>query len=325
MSRPLLITAVALASYAALNLVASLAVALLWRSGALAWPPSPAVRARRLAWLRAVPALAAGILTALIAVPAFVRFEPYHESEPVGPALVALALAALAQLAASAWLAAATTIRTRTVARHWLRASEPLHVNPPAGVPAYTIDSPAPVVALVGVFAPTLVAARSVVATCSTDELVRIVAHERGHVQAHDNLKRWLMHCAPDALRWTPVHGEMAAAWHDAAEDAADDVATGGDAGARMDLAALLLKMARLTSPPSWPAATVSPFVERDGLERRVRRLLSANDSTGGRFSALGLASAAAAGLVMVAVAAADPATLERVYGVVEALVVFAR
>jgi Zn-dependent protease with chaperone function len=323
MSRPMLVAAVALAAYAALNLLASLAVALAWRRGALTFPAAPAARAARLATLRAVPALGAAVVTAVLVVPAFVLFEPVTAAEPVGPALVALALVAVAQWAASAWLAVATTLRTRTVARHWLRASEPLHVHPPAGVPAYTIDSPAPVVALVGVFAPTLVAARSVVSTCSTDELVRIVAHERGHVQAHDNLKRWLMNCAPDALRWTPVHHDLVAAWHEAAEDAADDVATGGDAAARTDLAALLVKMARLTSPPCWPAATVSPFVERDGLERRVRRLLSSAEAAGARSSAVGPAAAAAIG-VMVA-AAADPVVLARVYDVIEALVVFAR
>jgi Zn-dependent protease with chaperone function len=323
MTRPMLIVTVALASYAALNLLASLALALLWRSGAPALPIAPAARARRLAWLRAVPGIGAASLTALVVVPAFVTFEPFAAAEPVGPVALLLAAVAAAQAAASAWLAVATTTRTRAVARRWLRSSQPLDVDPPAGVPAFTIDSPAPVVALVGVFAPRLVAARSVIDTCSAEELARIVAHERGHVQAHDNLKRWLMACAPDALRWTPVHGEMAAAWHDAAEDAADDVAAGGEAAARTDLAALLVKIARLTSAPSWPAATVSPFVEQDGLERRVRRLLSATEGPGPRFNPLvpaGLAAGAA-----IALAASDPAILKGVYDVVEAVIVFAR
>ena len=40
---------------------------------------------------------------------------------------------------------------------------------------------------------------------------------------------------------------------------------------ARAELAALLLKISRLAPQPVWPRAAISPFVERDGLERRVR------------------------------------------------------
>ena len=43
---------------------------------------------------------------------------------------------------------------------------------------------------------------------------------------------------------------------------------------ARADLAALLVKIAGLAPMAPWTAATVSPFVEADGLDRRVRRLL---------------------------------------------------
>ena len=180
-------------------------------------------------------------------------------------------------------MAFATLARTRAAARAWLQSARPLDVDPPAGVPAYTIESPAPIVALVGVFAPKLIAARTVIESCTIEELTAIVAHERGHLQARDNLKRWLMACAPDALRWTPIHQEIAAAWHDAAEDAADDVATRGDERARANLAALLVKIARLTPGAAWPAATVSPFVENDGLDRRVRRLLDAGRTPLGR------------------------------------------
>ena len=43
----------------------------------------------------------------------------------------------------------------------------------------------------------------------SQRNLPTIVAHERGHLHARDNLKRWLMTCAPDVLRWTPLHREI--------------------------------------------------------------------------------------------------------------------
>jgi beta-lactamase regulating signal transducer with metallopeptidase domain len=169
------------------------------------------------------------------------------------------------------------------------------------------------------------VAARSVIEACSAAELAVIVAHERGHLSSRDNLKRLLIACAPDALRWTAIHRRIAAAWSDAAEDAADDAATLGDAAARIDLAALLIKIARLTPSPAWPAATVSPFVEPNGLDRRVRRLLedAVTPTPVGSRRATASLLLIAMGLATAALTRTE--TLERIYGGVEALVGFGR
>lgn len=323
MSRPTLILLVGLGSYAALNLLFSVAIALAWRAGPADNAALPsAARARRLALLRAIPSAAAATLSLLVVVPAFIAFEPHSDTEPVGPILLLLATVTIAQFSAGLWIAAATAIRTRMVARAWLRAGTPLDVQPPAGVPAYAIDSLAPIVALVGVFAPTLIAARAVIDACSHEELTAIVSHERGHLHARDNMKRWLMACAPDLLRWTPIHHAICAAWHDAAEDAADDVATGSDEGARATLATLLVKIARLAPETAWPAATVSPFVQHDGLARRVRRLL---DPATEPERAASLWPAAALACAAVATAVSSPGILHRVFAVVETLVAFGR
>jgi beta-lactamase regulating signal transducer with metallopeptidase domain len=175
------------------------------------------------------------------------------------------------------------------------------------------------------VFSPKLLAARTVIDACTRDELAGIVAHERGHLHAMDNLKRWLMACAPDILRWTPMHHAMLAAWCDAAEDAADDAATAGEEAARLNLAALLVKVARLTPHTPWTAVTVSPFVNADGLDRRVRRLLQSRPRPASSPWA-GVLPIAAAGLVVSVVAALNsPAALEGIYELVEALIAFAR
>jgi Zn-dependent protease with chaperone function len=323
MSRPLLLVVVGLASYASLNLLVSIAVALAWRAGTVDNPAlTAAARARRLAWLRAIPAVSCALLTVVVVVPAFAMFEPYHESERVGPVLLLLAALAVGQFAASLSLALSSAIRTRLVARAWLRAGTPLDVQPPAGVPAYAIDSLAPIVALVGVFSPKLIAARAVIDACTHEELTAIVSHERGHLHARDNMKRWMMACAPDALRWTAIHHEITAAWHDAAEDAADDVATGGDDGARVNLAALLVKIARLAPEAAWPTATVSPFVEQDGLARRVRRLLDPAAQT--RNPAAVWPLAVLFGAALLATMASPPA-LQSIFVAVETVVAFGR
>jgi beta-lactamase regulating signal transducer with metallopeptidase domain len=249
-------------------------------------------------------------------------FEPYHDSEQVGPVLPVLSALAIGQLTASLAFATFTALRTRIVTRTWLRSGTPLEVTPPAGVPAYAIDSAAPIVALVGVFSPKLIAARAVIDACTNEELTAIVAHERGHLHARDNLKRWLMACAPDALRWTSIHQEISAAWHAAAEDAADDVATGGDDGARVNLAALIVKIARLAPEAAWPAATVSPFVEQDGLARRVRRLLAPETATNRSASTWHVAGFFGA-LLLVAIISAG--SLGNVFAFVESLVKLGR
>jgi beta-lactamase regulating signal transducer with metallopeptidase domain len=326
MSRPLLVMAVGLASYALLSSVASLLVMVVWQAGLRHRADgSPAVRARRLVTLRTFPATAAAIVVTTVVMPAFLISEPVRAAEAVGPVLMVLALFGLVLLAGGLALAVHSVLATWRIERRWLRAARPLDFDPPAGVPAFAADSFTPAVALVGVFAPKLIAARTVVEACNHDELAIIVAHERGHLHARDNVKRWLMACAPDVLRWTPAHRAIARAWDDAAEDAADDAATGGHDVARVDLAALLVKVARLSAGPALSAATISPFIERDRLDRRVRRLLSATQGSEVPRSSVARLLVGG-GLVTVMLAIFNsPSALKAVHEAVEAVVAFGR
>lgn len=310
-----------LASYAAINLVLSASVALAWRRITERSTAPAAVRARRLGWLRAVPFLGAALLTAGVVAPAFALFEPRHESESIGPLALGLAAIALLQIGGALYVALTTLLRTRAAERAWLRAATALDLDPPLGVPAYAVDSPEPIIALVGVFQPKLIAARRVVDACTPAELEAIVAHERGHLHARDNFLRWLMASAPDALRWTPAHRQIEAAWHDAAEDAADDAAAGRNTQSRLDLAALIVKVARMTTTPSLPAAAVSPFADKAGLDRRVRRLL---DSPPEASSRAGIWPVVLTVAVMV-VAADATVDLRDVYELAESIIAFGR
>jgi Zn-dependent protease with chaperone function len=324
MSRAALTVTVALAAFALVNATVSIAAAAWWRFVlAPSLPVSPTRRARALLWLRSLPLVASPVVTLAIVVPAFVIFEPSGGAEMVGPYLASLAALTMVLFAASAWIGLRAALTTCLTARRWLRSSVRLDVDPPAGVPAFAIHTAAPIVALVGVFRPKLVAAQSVIDACTGAELTAIVSHERGHLRSRDNLKRWLMACAPDVLRWTPVHDQIVSAWHDAAEDAADDVATDGSDAARADLAALLLKIARLTPQPVWPAAAVSPFVESDGLARRVTRLLAAPAPDDRRTTVAPIVAAMATAMVLMAVS--SPAAMRNVFDLVETLVALGR
>jgi Zn-dependent protease with chaperone function len=323
-TRPLLVMSVALASYAVLSSLASLVAMAYWRTGLVHQIASPAARARRLVILRAMPSMAAALVVGAIVMPAFLIFEPVRAFEAVGPAFVALAALGLLLLVSGAVNAARSAFATWQIERRWLRAAEPLDFDPPAGVPAYAVDSFAPTIALVGVFAPKLIAARTVIDACDRHELANIVAHERGHLQSRDNLKRWLMASAPDVLRWTPVHSAMAVAWDDAAEDAADDEATAGREAARVDLAALLIKVARLSARPTFTTATVSPFIERDRLERRVRRLLSSASGEPSQRAAVQPIVGAGFGASILGMLN-SPEALQTVHEMVETVVAFGR
>jgi hypothetical protein len=325
MSRPALIVLVGLSAYCLLDLAISLVVAVVWRTRAVA-PADlpPLVRARRLLQLRLVPGVATLALTLFVVVPAFVLFEPRRNEEDIGPLLALLSSLALLQLSVAAITAARSVWLTRRVEREWLRTSSAIDPRQSAGLQAFAIQSPSPMVALVGVFHPKLIASSSVISACTAEEIGSIAGHERGHFDARDNLKRWIMSSLPDMLRWTPMHRQIVDAWHHAAEDAADDATTGGQPMARAELAALLLKVVRLAPAPSWHAAVVSPFVEEHGLERRVRRLLRPELEPPAPFAIVPLIALAVM-LSAIPAVMSSPATLNAIFITLEHLVAFGR
>ena len=323
MSRAAMIVMVCLSAYALIDLAVSSFTAIVWRTRAVA--PSdlpPAVRARRIMLLRTTPFLASTAVTLLIVAPAFTLFEPVHDKEDFGLVLALLGAAAFAHLAASAIWSIFSVYLTNRIERDWLASSTALRTR--FGLRAFTVETASPIVALVGVFRPTLIASRNVIEACTPEEISAIVAHERGHFDSRDNFKRWLMASLPDSLRWTPMHYEMLDAWHHAAEDAADDAACGADEVARADLAALLLKVVRLAPHSHLAGAVVSPFVERDGLERRVRRLIRPELEPPAPFAIV--PTVAVVGVLATAAAILwSPSTLEVIFEAFENLVALGR
>ncbi|MGH9199906.1 MAG: M56 family metallopeptidase [Vicinamibacterales bacterium] len=276
LSRAVLLVTAIVASYVALSALASTIVALLWKAGWLNWTKLPArARAGRLATLRLLPATVMALVTITFVFPLFLAMEPRHEFEEVGPALLIVGLVGVGLVVRAVVTAARTVAATRRIRRRFLQNATPLTLTGVSGITSYTIESTQPIVALVGIWRPAFVAARIVVEACTESELANMVRHERTHFIARDNLKRLLMACVPDLLAFTPYHRAIGTAWHDAAEDAADDAVTQSEPRARLELAQLLLKVANLAPSPSYVSATVSPFIDAHGLERRVRRLVT--------------------------------------------------
>lgn len=262
---------VALAAFAMANLAASAIVPPLWRRRTSVTRPLAADDLRH---LRLLPAVVAALSMTLAAL-SFVFFEP-RQQEPIGLVMVALATFAGVLLAASALRLVRLVRASRRAARAWMVGATPITLEGWTR-PAFAIDAKFPIVAVVGVRRPSLIVARSVLAACTADELRAIVAHERGHVDRGDNSGRLLLAVTPDVLSWVSFSSSFAAAWHEAAEDAADDCAGSLGERGRLLLAEALIRVARLTpSGLASPAVVpMSALYRGESIERRVRRLVN--------------------------------------------------
>ena len=270
MTFELRIVVIGLGAFAAAGLVAALVVPLF---SSQTTAETASARARRLAALRLLPATFA-LASGLVVIASFVFFEPRRPGEEIGTVFPVLASIGVALWLTAAWRWTRITAATRRLIRKWSATAEPVELDG-ITVPAYAITSEFPIVAVAGILRPKLFIARSVLSSCSREELRAIVAHEQGHVDRRDNLRRLLLTVSPDVLSWLPASDRILAAWREAAEEAADDDAARFGADDRVRLAGALVKIAKLAAPsPAPPMMPASTLYCGERLDRRVRRLL---------------------------------------------------
>ena len=267
-----------LAALLTVNAVTSFAGAGLWR---LIRSPlqrcSAQTRAEFLFAFRVAPLLLSTMFVAGFLVPAYLLHEPYATKEVVSGKLATLAvISAIGVLLAvsrgiRSWLA------TRRLLQAWLNAGRPITL---AGVsiPTFTLPHEFPVLAVVGTFRPRLFVAEQVLTTLTSDELHSAIAHEAGHLNARDNLKRSLLRACGDALLMMPCGRSIDRAWADTSESAADEYAARMSSSAAVNLAAALVKVARLVPKGPRAVVPVAAFLvgneEDRGIKERVKRLL---------------------------------------------------
>jgi beta-lactamase regulating signal transducer with metallopeptidase domain len=266
-------------------------------------------RVAYLLWLRALPAAGAIAFAAGLVLPVFLYYEPHQTDEPVTATLALSAAFGLLLLARAVVRISATWLATTRLAKRWSQSGRAIGGIAP-GMPTFAIDDPFPIVAVVGCFTPSLFISERVLAECTADELRAMIAHERAHVAASDNLKRLLLRGCPRA----PFTSRLDAAWALAAEEAADRAAAGSNTGRRLDLANALIKLARMAPSPNLPVG-VSAFYPGGSIESRVRLLLEPPaDAMPGHER---LVAAFAAGVVALGFVAFAPA----IHAAMEALV----
>ena len=230
--------------------------------------------------LRLLPSVVSIVLVATVFAPAYWLHEPRDYSEGFQAVLATFALLAFTVVVASISRAIAAWQRASRRAANWMSVARPVELAG-ASMPAFRIETDAPVIALVGVFKPKLFISRRVMATLSEEELAASVAHEDGHRRAFDNLKRLALCAAPDFLATTSIARELEQRWASAAEHAADRrawTASDGEAraGRRCALASAIVKVARLMPPAGRVTEPISTLFDGSDIESRVRSLLDA-------------------------------------------------
>jgi beta-lactamase regulating signal transducer with metallopeptidase domain len=260
-------------TYAAGAILTAVAIAASWpralrASGAMAARP----RAQVLASLRAAP-FAVGLAGSVAFSSVFLRFEPRDTTESPGIVLMAVAIAAAALLVAAALRA----WRSLRASRECVRLIETSGKRSTGvdGVPMWVVDTPYPIAAVTGLLRPRLVVSTRLLRECPPEEMDAILRHEAAHIRRRDNVLRAFMLAVPDPLQFGATGRAIQTAWAAAAEQAADEEAAGDRPEGRADLAAALVRVARMVQGPRPAWANGVAFFEGSNLEERVQRLLA--------------------------------------------------
>jgi Zn-dependent protease with chaperone function len=262
----------ALATLGLFEIVVGMASTLLWLLvSSRETADEPGRVARRSFALRVLPAALGFVLSVGVVLPGFLSLEPRDLDERPGATFVLLGLVGAMALASGAYRTLRDLWRTDRLRRRWMREGRAL-LLPRLRGPAYAIRHPFPIVSMIGFFRPRLIVAEQVLERLSAAELDAVLEHEAAHVAAFDNWKRLALRLVP-ALPWRAAARRLEERWEEAAEEAADMRAS-----ARLELAAALVKTARLVPPGASVDAPLMALHRGGSLVRRVERLTAGSE-----------------------------------------------
>jgi beta-lactamase regulating signal transducer with metallopeptidase domain len=283
-------------------------------------------RAEVLFAMRVGPTALAVFSVGFLLVPAYISYEPYGTNEVVSTKLGVLALISAAGLGFALWRLFRSSFATRSLLRAWLRDARQIRIEG-IKIPTFRIRHPFPIIAVVGTVRPRLFIAEQVLRTLNEDELAASIAHEGGHLNARDNLKRSTLLACRNALMMLPCGRSLDRAWADAAESAADEYAVFENSSRALNLASALVKIARMVPVGARADVPLGAYLvgagENSGVKARVRRLLeiaSNGPGLGNRRSIARVLPAASLGLLALfaATLSTNPKLLIVVHGAIE-------
>lgn len=323
----LLVPCLALAVLLAINVLISMFAAALWHclsKRASGWPA--AVCSKVLFLLRLLPTAVALVSVVIFFIPSYVLYEPTPADEVVGPALAVIASLSAAGIALAVWKGFASARATRRLVDDWIRHADPIAIAG-RGMRSFCLRHPFPLMAIVGVFRPRLFVSQCVIESLGREELLAALEHEAGHLASRDNLKRFLMRVCRDLLPILPWGRSLDRAWGRAAEAAADDYAARRGAPVALDLAAALVKVARLVPDgvrPTMPVSALLVGEDVDQISWRVLRLTQMAEKGPGFAKHVDVIFSAATWsplfflLITVAYATLNPHFLKRLHAAME-------
>ncbi len=240
---------------------------------------SARTRAEILFVMRIGPPVIAIVAIAAFMIPSYLTYEPHTTEEVVSwklgglAALSAIGVALAISRGVRSWLA------TRSLLKDWLAASTPIHLDA-IRVPTFVLQHSFPIIAVVGALRPRLFIAAQVFDSLSEEELAAAIAHEYGHLAAHDNFKRSVMRISRAALLLIPCGRSLDRAWNEASESAADEHAAQTGSLIALNLASALVRIAKMIPKGQqqiMPASVSAFLAGNEDMPRvrvRVRRLL---------------------------------------------------
>jgi Zn-dependent protease with chaperone function len=268
-----------LALLLAINATATMAAAGLGRvSKRLLWSCSARTRAEILFVMRLGPPVIAIVALAAFMIPSYLIYEPHKTEEFVSWKLGTLAALSAVGVALAIARGLRSWLATRSLLKQWLATSTPIQVDAIA-VPTFVVQHSFPIIAVVGALRPRLFIAHQVLDSLSQEELAAAIAHECGHLAAHDNFKRSVMRISRAALLLIPCGRSLDRMWSDASESAADEHAAERSSLVALNLASALVRIAKMIPKGQQQImpASVSAFLSDDEdtprVKVRVRRL----------------------------------------------------
>jgi hypothetical protein len=285
MRYPALMVLTTLVAFAVASGVSSVVIALFWRRTLPGLAGLVAVsRARVLVLIRILPVATGGLASTVTAL-AFLRHEPPSTAEVPGAILLTAAGSCAALFLAGLFRVLRRGWRTHRFLRTIESTATPV-VIPGIALPTWQVELPFPLVALAGLWRSRLLVARQVREAIPADEFEIVLKHEIAHARRHDNVARLLVTGLPDLLGLAEGRLGIERAWHQALEDAADDLATAGDPGSRARLASALIRVAKMVTPQGPARIPLLAFHGGESIERRVRRLIDETTPASGFPSA---------------------------------------
>jgi len=243
---------------------------------------SARTRAELLFVMRIGPPTISILWTIAFIIPSYLVYEPQSTDEFVSLKLGTLATISAVGVGYAIWRGIRSSWATRSLLKMWVANAVRIQLKD-VTVPAYRLSHSFPIIAVVGTFRPRLFIAEQVLKILTKDELAAAIAHEYGHMAAHDNLKRSMLRASRAALLIIPCGRSLDRAWGEASESAADEHAAQKSSATALDLASALVRIARLIPSDQRHVMPSSAFLvgaeEARGVKTRVRRLLELSAS----------------------------------------------